>query len=93
MAIQSVLFERRLYQQRGGFETDMDALEDWVLWLRYAYGHQFVYVPKVTSMFRTPAKFSDTTSRQEALNAAYIEAQKRATLEFCTTQNDLIKNS
>ena len=54
MAIQSVLFERRLFEERGGFDEDMDALEDWTLWNVYAHGRLFVHVPKVTSLYRTP---------------------------------------
>jgi len=71
MAIQSVLFERRLFEERGGFEVDMDALEDWVLWKKYAHGNRFQYVPKVTSIYRTPASPSIIARRQEAFDAAY----------------------
>lgn len=78
MAIQSVLFERNLYETRGGFESDMDALEDWTLWLRYAKGNKFVFVPKATSLYRTPADPEHVRVRQEALDKAYPTAQKRA---------------
>lgn len=77
MAIQSVLFKTTLFQQRGGFETDMDALEDWNLWLRYGFGNQFVYVPKATSLFRTPYKRVHRTNRQLALDKAYFLALER----------------
>jgi GT2 family glycosyltransferase len=71
MAIQSVLFERQLFQERGGFELDMDALEDWVLWKKYAMNNQFQYVPKVTSIYRTPANPEDIIPRQRAFDEAY----------------------
>ena len=77
MAIQSVLFERKLFEERGGFEEDMDALEDWSLWLKYAIGNRFVYVPKVTSMYRTPANPIINTQRQAILDDAYALAQER----------------
>jgi glycosyltransferase involved in cell wall biosynthesis len=77
MAIQSVLFERRLFEQRGGFEEDMDALEDWLLWLKYAINNRFVHVPKVTSMYRTPANPTINTQRQAILDDAYALAQER----------------
>jgi GT2 family glycosyltransferase len=77
-AIQSVLFERRLFEERGGFDEDMDALEDWLLWLRYAKNNRFVYVPKVTSMFRTPADPSKVQERNEAFERAYPLALTRS---------------
>lgn len=76
--IQSVLFERRLFNERGGFEEDMDALEDWLLWLRYALHNRFVYVPKVTSLFRTPIDPAKTLERQAAFDKAYPLALARA---------------
>lgn len=54
-SIQSVLFERKLYDQYGGFETDRVFLEDWELWLRYTRDSYFAYLPQITSMYRTPA--------------------------------------
>lgn len=77
MPIQSVLFERELYASRGGFPEDMDALEDWVLWLTYAYKNRFQYVPKVTSMYRTPACHQSMASRQDKLDRAYPIARAR----------------
>ena len=78
MAIQSVLFERRLFLERGGFYEDMDALEDWVLWVRYAAAQRFRYVPKVTSLFRTPADPDQSQRRLAALNEAYPLACARS---------------
>jgi GT2 family glycosyltransferase/LmbE family N-acetylglucosaminyl deacetylase len=78
MPIQSVLFERQLFEERGGFEEDMDALEDWVLWKKYAaLGNQFAYVPKVTSMFRTPSDPDKTRQRIDAFELAYPLALAR----------------
>jgi GT2 family glycosyltransferase len=78
MAIQSVLFSRSLFLERGGFEEDMDVLEDWNLWHRYACGNRFVFVPKVTSMFRTPVDAAKRQQRQKAFDAAYPIAVQRA---------------
>lgn len=78
MAIQSVLFERRLFEERGGFVPDLDVLEDWVLWLCYGYGNQFIYVPKVTSMFRTPSGQTVRDNRQNVIDSGYETALERA---------------
>ena len=77
MPIQAVLFKRELFIERGGFDTDLEALEDWNLWQRYAFGHRFVYVPKVTSLFRTPADSETRTQRALVLNAAYEPVRQR----------------
>ena len=43
----------------------MDYLEDWNLWCRYAIIHEFTYVPKTTSMYRTP--FLETERKTAAI--------------------------
>ena len=76
--IQAILFKRGLYEQRGGFETDLDQLEDWNLWLRYGYGNRFSFVPKTTSLFRSPSDFSVRSARHTLLHDAYNDAKRRA---------------
>jgi GT2 family glycosyltransferase len=71
IAIQSILFDRQLYVERGGFDTNLDYLEDWNLWVRYGWNNTFVYVPKLTSMYRVPASESEFQRRFDLLNGAY----------------------
>lgn len=75
--IQGILFRRKVYLERGGFEEDLEALEDWNLWNRYAVNNWFAYVPKVTSLFRTPADRELARKRAEVLTAAYDAVAKR----------------
>jgi GT2 family glycosyltransferase len=77
MPIQSVLFHRSLYEQNGGFEVDMDQLEDWNLWTRYTQNADFVQVRKLTSKYRVPADETVSIQRQQRLDAAYQDAVKR----------------
>ncbi len=89
-AIQSVLFDRSLFAERGGFDEDMDALEDWILWCRFAWNNHFVYVPKVTSMFRTPDNSAKAQERNAAFSRAYPVAQakiKSAIADYAKTQD------
>ena len=52
--IQSIMFHRKVYDELGGFDEQMDLLEDWDLWVRYSAHYDFLYVPTVTSVcFRT----------------------------------------
>lgn len=76
--IQAILFKRELYEQRGGFDTGLDQLEDWSLWLRYGYGNKFAYVPKTTSLFRSPDEYAMRLARFALLSAAYGVAKDRA---------------
>lgn len=79
IAIQSILFDRQLYEKRGGFDETLDYLEDWNLWVRYAWKNVFAYVPKLTSMYRVPASKIEFQKRFELLNGAYLSVfQKNA---------------
>lgn len=76
--IQAILFQRELYEKWGGFDVELDQLEDWHLWLRYGYGVTFQYVAKTTSLFRSPAHVEVRADRAQLLHEAYAEAQTRA---------------
>jgi GT2 family glycosyltransferase len=76
--IQSILFRRTLYETRGGFDTTLDQLEDWNLWLRYAFGNTFIFVDKTTSLFRTPSDRVLSGVRQNHLNQMITKAREQA---------------
>lgn len=76
--IQAIIFKRALYLERGGFDVTLDQLEDWNLWIRYGYGNRFAYVPKTTSLFRSPADFAVRASRHALLHDAYHLAKNKA---------------
>jgi glycosyltransferase involved in cell wall biosynthesis len=82
MPIQAVLFNRNLFELRGGFDTALDQLEDWNLWVRYAWQHRFVFVAKTTSLYRTPAEPLDQMRRQRLLDEAY-EPVREKNHAFC----------
>lgn len=75
MPIQSVLFRRSLFDEFGGFDVELDALEDWVLWIKYSSRQPFHYVEKMTSLFRTPYDMDLRAARHEVLHRAYPEAK------------------
>jgi GT2 family glycosyltransferase/2-polyprenyl-3-methyl-5-hydroxy-6-metoxy-1,4-benzoquinol methylase len=76
--IQAILFRRRLFEERGGFDQELDQLEDWNLWLRYGYQNQFKFIPKTTSYYRVPANPTLHADRQKQLHVAYEKAKNRA---------------
>jgi GT2 family glycosyltransferase len=69
--IQAILFRRELYEKYGGFDEELDQLEDWNMWCRYASHDDFKYIEKTTSLFRTPYELNIRAKRQEVLDSAY----------------------
>ena len=53
--IQAVVFRRDLYQECGGMDIGLDALEDWDLWMRMICRTSMAATQKTTSVFRVPA--------------------------------------
>lgn len=75
--IQSILFEKSLYELNGGFNEQLDLLEDWNLWYRYSVkDSKFLYIPKITSLYRVPANPKTMIERQEKFNLAYYDVYK-----------------
>ena len=68
--IQSIMFEKSLFEQYGGLDENTDALEDWDLWLRYSTHTDFIYVFKTTSIYRVPAEHEINENRQKELDKA-----------------------
>lgn len=67
LPIQNVLFRRSLFEQYGGFDPEIDHLEDWNLWIRYASSGDFRHVPKTTAMYRVPGDVVFRDSRREVM--------------------------
>ena len=92
MPIQTVLFQRKLYEEYGGFDPDLDNLEDWNLWVRYSLKHDFLMVPKVTSLYRVPASVDKALQRQAVLDDYYSKAQaKHAQLKIEISPPEILK--
>jgi GT2 family glycosyltransferase len=89
MAIQSVLFRRSIFEERGGLRDDLELLEDWNLWIRYAYKQHFVEVPKVTSMYRISGSAPQTERRRRALADAYLTVQAENKLDILALDRQL----
>jgi len=52
--IQSIMFEKSLYEELGGFDTEIETLEDWDLWVRYSTITDLYFIEKITSYYHTP---------------------------------------
>ena len=77
LPIQSVMFCSSLLQDSVRFDEDLDQLEDWVFWKRLSKNADFRFVPKTTSLYKTPVSASDNFKRKKALDKAYNIASRR----------------
>ncbi|MCP4107454.1 MAG: glycosyltransferase family 2 protein [Desulfobacteraceae bacterium] len=75
--IQSVMFNRNLYEEHGGLAEDMDQLEDWNLWTRYTLNTDFILIEKCTSKYRVPFNSRLHEARQEQLDISYKKALEK----------------
>ena len=91
ITIQSILFCRSCFDERGGFDIELDQLEDWNLWLRYGYKNSFKFVPKTTSLYRIPSKSDVKLDRHQLLNDAYDIAKLKAH-NACLNYTPIIRN-
>ena len=90
--IQAVLFQRQLFLDHGGFDTSLDNLEDWNLWVRYSLKNDFELVPKVTTLYRVPNDVNKALQRQSVLDDYYAKAQaKHAELRVELSPTEIIQ--
>lgn len=68
--IQTIMFEKDLFLENGGFDENLDVLEDWDLWVRYALSNKFYFINKVTSMYRVPFNKVENEERHNQLHNA-----------------------
>ena len=66
--IQSIMFDKELYRELGGFDESLEVLEDWDMWVRYSTKTDFIYMNTITSLYRVPAK---SIGRDAKMNNAY----------------------
>jgi len=75
--IQSVMFEKEVYENCGGFDESLDALEDWELWIRYALKYSFKYIQRTTSIYRVPGDKKEAAKRGKFLNDYLIKVREK----------------
>ena len=75
--IQCIMFSRRLYEEFGGFDSSLDYLEDWDLWVRYAQRTKYICVEKTTSLYRVPFEQKIQKERQHQLDEALKTVRKK----------------
>jgi glycosyltransferase involved in cell wall biosynthesis len=77
LPIQSVMFRRELFQEHGGFDLELDRLEDWNLWIRYFSSGNAEFVNEVTSFFRVPISSREQLQRNAELDGYYAVALQK----------------
>lgn len=73
--IQTVMFKKSLFEECGGIDENIDALEDWDFWVRLSLEHEFHKVDATTSIFRTPFSSTEKEKRNSFLRESsdYLE--------------------
>ena len=75
--IQSIMFKKKLFEEYGGIDTELDNQEDYDLWIRYALKTDFGYVEKTTSAYRVPAGVSEKEVRGDTHWAGYEDLRDK----------------
>ncbi len=75
--IQCIMFEKGLFDQYGGLDETLDALEDWDLWVRYSLYTDFECVEKTTSIYRVPKVKEVNAKRQKDLDDALLVVREK----------------
>ena len=75
--IQTIMFEKKLFEEFGGLDETLDALEDWDLWVRYSLHTDFTCVKKTTSVYRVPHNRKINSERQKALDEALVVVRNK----------------
>jgi len=57
----TVIIEKKLFLESGGFDESMKAMEDWKLWLTIAEHEKLHYCPEILAQYRV---YSGSTSRK-----------------------------
>lgn len=70
--IQCIMFEKALFEEYGGLDESLDALEDWDMWVRYSLHTDFSCVKKTTSIYRVPKERTVSEARQKTLDDALV---------------------
>jgi len=91
--IQTILFKKDLFLNNGGFDTTIDFLEDWDLWLRYSFDNKFKFIDKVTSLYRVPFSLEIANQRHEDLKSTleYIN-EKHSKQTLCFNYKEIKEN-
>lgn len=90
--IQCIMFEKSLFEEYGGLDETLDALEDWDLWVRYSLHTDFLCVPKTTSIYRIPGDKEIDKKRQKDLDdALLIVREKHKTYQQTMSVYDFAK--
>lgn len=90
--IQSILFNRKLYECYGGFDESLENLEDWNLWTRYCLNDDFLLIEKTTSIYRIPDNTHERATRKESLDSYYkLAVEKQKELRVTVTREEVIR--
>ena len=83
-----VLFRKEVLEKAGWMREDLEAHEDWSLWLRMMAVGSWATVPYATCMFVNPADEKEKTARMKQYSASDGKQFDDERLRFRTTFNE-----
>lgn len=91
VSIQAVVFHISLYHQYGGFDSRLDAFEDWDLWMRYATNCEIASIDKTLSLFKVPygrSEYMKRVKHRDSFRQVFFEKAAQYSAQF--TAQDII---
>ncbi len=84
-----VLFSRKLFDGLGGMRPDLNAHEDWSLWLRFMTRAKWTVVPYATCCFVNPFSDEERKAREESYAPYKNKQLNDPVLVYKTSQKQL----
>jgi glycosyltransferase involved in cell wall biosynthesis len=75
----AIAVRRDVYEQLGGFRTDLNSASDWEMWVRVAAAHEFWYMPEPLACYRI---HDSSDSSRLARSGSNIRDTRNAILAF-----------
>lgn len=75
--IQSILFSREFFENKGGLDENLAVFEDWDLWVRYSTYADFKYCNKVTSAYYVSYRRKEKEERANLFYSAKSNLLKK----------------
>jgi len=90
--INTVLFHRSLFEQYGGFDEEVDYLEDWLLWVKYACNNEFFSCTgKYTTLYHVPLRKNVYKNRRKKLRESKNLIKNKISKLDCSLDIDSLR--
>ncbi len=94
----SMLIPRSAIEQVGGFDSELDVLEDWDLWIRLSAHFRFIHQPTVTFEYHLRGQSRNLTTREQwrfdrCLKQIYAKYPVEETSALALLREDILEGT